>query len=195
MLEKTVLRSGDDMLSKTRLTPDDLLQLPDDEVRRELVNGEIVEMPLANLLHGKLALRVGRLLGNHVEIHSGGEVVLNVGFILEVPGDPDRVRGPDVAFISAVRLPQPERAEKFYDGAPDLAVEVLSPSEKSADVQQKVRDYLDAGARLVWVIAPQSRTATVYRPDGSARWLRERDALEGEDVLPGLSIPLAQIFD
>lgn len=81
------------------------------------------------------------------------------------------------------------------EGAPDLAVEVLSPSDDPVDVQQKVRDYLEAGARLVWVVAPSARAVTVYRADGSARLLREGEALEGEDVLPGLHIPLAELFE
>jgi Uma2 family endonuclease len=82
----------------------------------------------------------------------------------------------------------------FLRGAPDLAVEVLSPSDSPGDVQQKVRDYLDAGARLVWTIAPEARTASVYRASSSARLLREADHLDGEDLLPGLSIPLAELF-
>jgi Uma2 family endonuclease len=80
-------------------------------------------------------------------------------------------------------------------GAPDLAVEVLSPSDDPVDVQQKIRDYFDAGAHLVWVIAPAARSATVYRADGSARLLREGDHLDGEDALPGLLIPLSELFD
>ena len=74
-------------------------------------------------------------------------------------------------------------------------MEVLFPSDNPVGVQQKVRDYLEAGARLVWVIAPAARTATVYRADGSARLLRDGDYLDGEDVLPGLVIPLAELFE
>jgi Uma2 family endonuclease len=74
-------------------------------------------------------------------------------------------------------------------------VEVLPPSDNPVDVQQKVRDYLEAGARLVWVIAPAARTTTIYRADGSACLLREDDDLDGEDVLPGLTIPLAELFE
>jgi Uma2 family endonuclease len=73
-------------------------------------------------------------------------------------------------------------------------VEVLSPSDNPVDIQQNVRDWLEGGARLVWVIAPQARSATVYRPDGSARLVREPEALDGEDVLPGLGIPLGDLF-
>ena len=83
----------------------------------------------------------------------------------------------------------------FLRGAPDLAVEALSPSDTPVDVGQKVRDYLEAGARLVWVIAPAARTATIHRADGSVRVLRESDHLDGADVLPGLAISLGELFD
>jgi Uma2 family endonuclease len=104
------------------------------------------------------------------------------------------VRAPDIAFVSTGRLPGGRLPQDFIRGAPDLAVEVLSPSDTGADVQRKLRDYLEGGGRLVWVIAPQARTVTVYRPDGSARLLREPEHLDGEDVLPGLRLPLAEVF-
>ncbi len=114
--------------------------------------------------------------------------------LLNLPGDPKRVRAPDVAFVSSSRLPEGRLPQGLLSGAPGLAVEVLSPTDNPLEVQQKVRDYLDAGSRLVWVVAPQAKTVTVYRGDGSARLLREREHLEGEDVLPGLMVPLAEIF-
>jgi Uma2 family endonuclease len=92
------------------------------------------------------------------------------------------------------RLPEGRLPERFIRGAPDLAVEVLSPGDDPIDVQQKVRDYLEAGARLVWTIAPRARSATIYRADGSARLVREPEALDGEDVLRGLTIPLADVL-
>ena len=183
------------MSTKARLTAEDLWRMPVVEVRRELVNGEVVEMPLVGPRHGELTLRVGSFLADHLNKHGGGKVAVgDVGFVLNLSYDPERVRGADVAFISTDRLPGGELPEKFFRGAPDLAVEVLSPSDTFARVQQKVRDYLEAEARLVWVIAGQTKTATVYRADGSARLLREHESLEGEDVLPGLTIPLAELF-
>ncbi len=82
----------------------------------------------------------------------------------------------------------------FLEGAPDLAVEVLSPTDAPVETQRKVRDYLEAGARLVWVVAPPANTATVYRADGSTRLVTAREDLDGEDVLPGLTIALAALF-
>ncbi|MFQ5899545.1 MAG: Uma2 family endonuclease [Candidatus Methylomirabilia bacterium] len=101
---------------------------------------------------------------------------------------------PDVAFVSSHRLPRGQLPQGFLQGAPDLAVEVLSPTDSPLEIQQKVRDYIEARARLVSVVAPQAKTVTVYRADGSARLLREHERLEGEDVLPGLTIPLTEVF-
>ena len=183
------------MATKVRLTAQDLWCLGEGDVRRELVDGEVIEMAPVGGKHGQIVSRVDRLLRAHVERHGGGEVVVgDVGFVLALPTDPERVRAPDVAFISTQRLPEGKLPDTFVPGAPDLAVEVLSPSDNPVDAQQKVRDYLDAGSRLVWVFAPKAKTVTVYRADGSARLLREREMLEGEDVLPGLAISLADVL-
>jgi Uma2 family endonuclease len=184
------------MATKARLTAEDLWNLGEGDVRRELVDGEIREMPPTGGIHGRITSRVDRRLAEHLERHGGGELLVgDVGFVLGLPHDPERVRAPDVAFVTTARLSQGQLPEQFIHGAPDLAVEVLSPSDDPVDVQQKVRDYLEAGTRLVWVVAPRARTATVYRADGSARLLREGDRLDGEDVLPGLVISLAELFD
>ena len=183
------------MTTDARLTAQDLIRLGGDDVRRELVNGRVIEMPPHGAMHGQIAGRVFRQLVEHVERAGSGEVVVgDVGFVLDVPGDPERVRAPDIAFISHSRLPEGRLPQGFFEGAPDLAIEVLSPSDDPVEVQQKVRDYLDAGARLVWLVASPARTVTVYRSDGSARLLRDADTLDGEDVLPDLVIPLATLF-
>src|SRR5436309_6738455 len=106
------------MATKARLTADDLLRMPDDAVR-ELVNGEIVEMPFSNALHAKLTIRLGHRLAAHVDKHGGGEVFGgDVGVVLNLPYDPERVRGVDVAFVSSGRLPEGRLPEKFLQGAP-----------------------------------------------------------------------------
>jgi Uma2 family endonuclease len=184
------------MATRARLTAEDLWRMGEGDVRRELVDGEVIEMTPSGGVHGEVLLKVGRRLGDYVEAHRVGKVVGgDVGFVLVLPSDPERVRAPDVAFVSTARLPEGRLPQGFIRGAPDLAVEVLSPSDNPVVVQQKVRDYLEAGARLVWVLAPRARAATVYRPDGSARLVREPEALDGEDVVPGLSIPLADLFE
>ncbi len=178
-----------------RLTAMDLWRMGEGDMRRELIDGEVVEMTPVGGIHGELTLEIGRRLAEYVRRHQLGRVVVgDVGFILRLPQDPERVRAPDVAFIAAERLPEGRLPPGFIEGAPDLAVEVLSPNDNPVDVQQKVRDYLEAGARRVWVVAPEARVVTVYRPDGTARFLREHEVLEGEEVLPGLAIPLAELF-
>ena len=183
------------MTTKTRLTADDLWRLGEGDIRRELVDGEVIEMAPVGGVHGEITGRIYRTLAEHVDRYGGGKVLVgDVGFVLNLPHDPERVRAPDVAFVSSQILPGGRLPQGFLHGAPDLAVEVLSPSDNPVDVQQKVRDYLEAGARLVWVVAPQAKAVTVYRADGSARLLREQEHLEGEDLLPGLAIPLAEVF-
>ena len=183
------------MATKARVTAQDLWRLGEGDIRRELVNGEVVEMAPVGGIHGEITGRIYHKLAEHVERRGGGKVLVgDVGFVLNLPHDPERVRAPDVAFVSSERLPEGRLPQGFLHGAPDLAVEVLSPSDNPVEIQQKVRDYIEAGARLVWVVAPQAKTVTVYRGDGSARLLREQEPLEGEEVLPGLTIPLDEVF-
>ena len=184
------------MATKARLTADDLWKLGEGDTRRELVDGEVREMAPVGGVHGEITGRIYQGLVEYVQRRGGGKVLVgDVGFVLQLPHDPERVRAPDVAFVATARLPEGRLPEGFLRGAPDLAVELLSPSDNLVDVQQKVRDYLEAGARLVWVIAPEARTATIHRADGSARVLREGDHLDGGDVLPGLAISLGELFD
>lgn len=181
--------------TRTRLTAEEFWRMGSGDTRQELVDGEVIEMAPAGWLHGLVVARVAGRLVDHVDTQRTGHVVAgDAGFILTLPGDPDRVRAPDIAFVSAGRLPAGRPPLTFLRGAPDLAVEVLSPSENPEQVQRKVRDYLDAGGRLVWVIAPEARTATVYRADGSARLVRDEETLDGEDVLPGLALRLADLL-
>lgn len=106
---------------------------------------------------------------------------------------PDTVRAPDLAFVSKARLPT-ERVTGWGTVIPDLVVEVVSPSDRATEVREKVEDWLRAGVRLVWVVYPSVRTVDVYRPGSDVRVLGEADVLEGEDVVPGFSLPVRQIF-
>jgi Uma2 family endonuclease len=186
------------MATRTRLTADDLWRMGTGDVRRELVDGEVIEITPAGGVHGRISGRVYKRLADHVEGHGGGEVLVgDVGFVLALPGDPERVRAPDVAFVSTGRLSGGRLPREFLRGAPDLAVEVLSSTDNPVEVQQKVRDYLEAGARLVWVIAPEARSVTVYStapmapPDSCAIPTR---STVSEDVLPGLTLSLSELF-
>jgi Uma2 family endonuclease len=118
--------------------------------------------------------------------------MVEVGFRLTT--DPDTVRAPDISFLGAERVPPGGVPRGYITGAPDLAVEVVSPDDTAAGIDAKVQEYLAHGSRLVLVVHPRTRTVTAYLPDGAARVLRAPDAIDGGDVLPGLSLPVDQLF-
>jgi Uma2 family endonuclease len=178
------------------MTVDDLLELPDDDQRRvELLRGECLEMPPAGFEHshigGWILFHINRYLLEHPIGAAAGE---GAGFIIQ--RDPDTLLSPDVAFVSNERLPPPEERTGYLHAVPDLVVEVVSPSDRYSNITDKVLLYLEHGARLVWVIHPSQRAATVYNaasPD-TAHILRGDDMLDGGDVLPGFQIPLSALF-
>ena len=139
--------------------------------------------------HGQLAMRLGRELANFVvEQDLGTVVAAETGFLLA--HDPDTVRAPDVAFLRAGR----EVADGFIDGAPDLAVEVLSPGDRPGYVREKVVEWLETGAEAVWVVDPRARTVTVHEQARGLRVLEETDTLDGGGVLPGFTLDLRELF-
>ena len=182
------------MATTTLMTAEELACLPETEERIELVRGEVRRMPPANPEHGRRAATATIIVGNYVRQHGLGEVyTADPGFTLE--RNPDTVRAPDLAFVRKERIPpEGEREHGFWEIAPDLVVEVVSPSESADDLQEKVTDYLSAGTRLVWALFPRTHTASVYRPDGAVRLLHENDRLDGEDVLPGFSCRVADLL-
>jgi Uma2 family endonuclease len=180
------------MASAAKLTADELLRLNVPDKRSELVRGVLVVREPAGYRHGEVAYRMAKAIGDHVDRHDLGRVfAAETGFTLFT--DPDTVRAADVAFIRKARLPDPSPTG-FARLAPDLAVEVLSPDDRPGDVLAKVADWLRAGCQLVWVVDPVRRHARVYRADGSESLLAEDGVLEGEDILPRLTIPLAAML-
>jgi Uma2 family endonuclease len=181
-------------VSKKLITAEEFARMPDppDGSQQELVRGEIITMPPPGTRHGVCCLKVGRLLGNYVEDKRLGTAAGNdAGFISE--RDPDTVRGPDVSFWSRERLPEiPE--EGYTDVPPDLAVEVVSPSDVHSRIHRKIRHYLERCVRLVWLVDPELRTVSVYRSRQQAQILEESDTLTGEDVLPGFQCLVAAFF-
>lgn len=164
---------------------------PSDAEVSDLVRGRVVREPRPGARHGRIQVQIARWLGNGIREHAAGEVLAESGFILSE--EPPTVRGPDVAVLFG---PQREPAVGgWIRGSPDIAVEVLSPSDTSSGIQQKVLDYLEAGGARVWVVDPQAGTVTVYRADGSAALLRGADTLRDEELLPGFALPLAQLFE
>lgn len=178
---------------KKTFTADELLLLSATGRRYELVKGELFEMPPAGGRHGSVAMTVGILLGAHVRTHQLGRVfAAETGFILR--HDPDTVRAPDASFVFQQRLPEGDLPTGFMDLAPDLAVEVLSPNERPREVRETVADWLRAGTRMVWVIDPSARAATVYRSLDDVQELSEQDTLEGGEVIPGFACSVRDLF-
>ena len=178
---------------RQQVTADELLHMPDDGFRYEIVRGELRRMTPAGNVHGRVAMNVGTALNNHVKSHNLGTVyAAETGFRLAT--DPDTVRAPDVAFVSRDRVEAVGEVEGFWPEAPQLAVEVISPGDSYADVEEKVFDWLDAGTKMVVVINPRQRSATVYKSPTDITALSEADALDGGDVVPGFELPVREIF-
>lgn len=175
------------------MTADELLKLPRGRFRYRLVKGELVTMSPAGSEHGVVIMNLAVPLAQYVKANKLGIVFgAETGFIIEK--NPDTVLAPDVAFISREHIPESGIPKKYWPGAPDLAVEVLSPGDTAREVEKKVNQWLAAGARLVWTINPGRRSATIHRALGDAFTLSEKDELDGEDVVPGFRCRLSEIF-
>lgn len=175
------------------MTAEDLMANPVPNKCTELVAGHLLVREPPGYQHGDVAARLLVAIGSHVYAHKLGRVLAaETGFTLF--RNPDTVRAPDVAFIRTERVPA-EPLTTYPEFAPDLAVEVLSPSDRAGRVLSKVGDWLDAGTRLVWVVDPVRRAARVYRVNGTDAAVAADGALDGEDVVPGLSIALADMLD
>jgi len=175
-------------------TANQLLEMQDDGFRYELLHGELKKRPPAGGEHGRVAMNLGSSLRHHTGQHGLGVVfAAETGFLLA--SDPDNVRAPDAAFVRAERVRQVGPVTGFWPGAPDLAVEVVSPNDSYSDVEEKVIDWLAAGTRMVIVANPKKRTAAVYRSATQIVILSEDQLLDGADVVLGWSIPVREIFD
>jgi len=175
------------------MTAEDLWALPKNGLRHELVRGELRTMPPAGGEHGVTTINLAWPMGAHADRNDLGKVLAaETGFILS--RDPDVVRAADIAFVAKARIPATGIPKGFWPGAPDLAVETVSPSDTMEDVDEKVDDWLNAGTKMVWVVNPKRRTVTVYRSRDHAHILYEKDELDGQDVLPGFKIAVSKIF-
>ena len=175
------------------MTADELARLPDDGWRYELIEGGLIRMTPAGGVHGEVGTEVHYHLRAFAGRHRLGRVyAAETGFL--IARNPDTVLAPDVAFVRAERLPPRRDRRGFMPIAPDLVVEVVSPSDQEQDVAKKVARYLAAGVPLVWVARPEPRTVTVHTPDEPPRVLRSGDVLDGGDVLPGLALPVGELF-
>lgn len=176
----------------TRLMSAEALLNGPDQGRCELVRGKIIRMNPPGSAHGRIVMRIAGPMHVFVEAHELGVVYgAETGFLLE--RDPDTVRAADVAFVRHDRVP-PADFNGYIDGAPNLAVEVLLPSDRASDVNAKVRDWLAGGAQLVWVVDPRNRLVTVHRAADESIVTSEAGTLDAEAVLPGFQLEVVDVL-
>ena len=175
------------------LTADEYAELDEGDWPTELVRGRVVREPHPAYGHGQLQVALAERLRRHLREHAP-ELVCTGPFGVITETGPDTVRGPDLAVLRRDRLSSLRRSG-FLDGAPELAIEIVSPSNRAAEIQAKVAEYLEAGAELVWVVYPTRRTVVVHEPDGPPSVLREGDALTGGGLIPELSVPVGELFE
>ena len=163
-------------------------------MRNEMVRGELHTMPPGGDEHGDLAGAFHISLSSYVRAHHLGRTyIADTGY--QLAKDPDTVRAPDVAFVRRERVEATGRLRGFRDGAPDLVVEVISPNDLYTEVDEKVAEYLEHGAQLVFVVNPRRRTVARHRPGEPVRVLTEDDVLDGEDVVPGWTLAVRELFE
>jgi Uma2 family endonuclease len=167
--------------------------MPDDGFRYELVKGELRKMTPAGFSHGKVVANLTGPLATYVKANQLG-VVLGAETGFKLAADPDTVLAPDIAFVRNERFLEVGDTEKFWPGPPDLAVEVLSPSDTAYDVEEKITSWLRAGVAMVWLLNPKQRTLHVYWSNNPTQRLGSEDVLDGQDVVPGFRINVKEIF-
>jgi Uma2 family endonuclease len=177
----------------TLTTADELFMMPDDGFRYELVRGEVRRMPPAGSEHGAVIMNMGTPLDQFVRAHDLG-VVFGAETGFKIASEPDTVRAPDLAFVRRERIPAGGIPRGFWPGAPDLAVEVVSPGDTYTEVEEKVNDWLNAGTRMVLVLNPRTRTVAVYTSHTAVERLTDSDTLDGGEVLPGFACRVAELF-
>ena len=182
------------MSTVTRIaTADELLHMPDDGYRYDLIEGELRRMSPPGSVHGYVAMELSLRLGEHVRCNELGNVfAAETGF--RIGRDPDTVLAPDVSFVRKERLAVTGIPDEFYPEAPALVVEVVSPGDTAEEVDDKMRRWLAAGVEMGWVVYPRGRTVTVYRGLDDIRVLTEDDTLDGGAVVPGFRCRVGELF-
>jgi Uma2 family endonuclease len=176
------------------MTADEFLKLHGDESGVELVKGRVVRYPMPGAEHGEVCGKANYYLTRYGIEQQTGRVMSNDTFI-RVASNPDSFRGADVCFISYQRLPKDQPLPKGpLESAPDLVVEVRSPTDRWGDIQIKVGEYLNAGVSVVIVLDPRTESASVHRQDELHQLLHNGDVLTLPDILPGFSVPVARLF-
>lgn len=179
--------------STALITAEELLQLPDDDLRHELINGELITMPLPRIPHGRIAMRLGAPLAQFIWDHDLGEAYIgDAGF--QVTWNPDTVLGPDIAFLSKERLKEVAEVKGYWQGPPDLAVEVYTPEYRTGKISERLSRLFNAGTKQVWIVHLKHSAVTVYRSIADATTFSGSDYLEAPDLFPGFRISLDRIF-
>ena len=182
------------MSAAAYVTADELLALPKGMGKRyELVAGELRVLPASGWRHGEIVANIVSLLGSVIrERELGRGFGAGTGFLLK--RDPDTVRAPDFAFIAKDHLPETEPAEAFWPGAPDLAVEVLSPGDTSGEVAEKIDEWLAAGCAAVWIVDPKLQTVTIYQSITNVVVKTAGEMLQGDPVVPSFLCAVDELF-
>ena len=181
---------------KTLLTADEFFDFCDrNDGRYELVDGEVVELAPARRVHGRTAANISAAFHGYCRRTGAGWSEVDVGYTVRT--GPDTVRGPDVSLVLG-ETPDDEEQRAFILGAPDIAVEVVFPTNTAAEMERKVAEYLAAGSQRVWVVHQATtrnpRRVVVHRADGSTTTYTGDDVITDEELLPGFSLPLSEIF-
>jgi Uma2 family endonuclease len=171
------------------MTAEELGNLPDEPLRHELIKGELLTMPLPKHEHMRVSANLTIILGQHARANRLGDVYVEGGYKLE--SDPDTVLGPDVSFVSTDRIAL--SPEGYFDGPPDLAIEVISPGDRRSKVEYKLSLWLEFGTRSVWLVNPRRRTVEVIKPRGERKLFHETDELV-DDTVPGFRVLVSEIF-
>lgn len=176
------------------MTAEEFLHMapPTDGTKVELVRGELLQVCRPGFRHGRTQLRIGAILDQFGHSKQHGRAVVETGMVTE--RSPDTVRGPDVSYYSIQRLPLDQDPEGYPDVAPELCVEVLSPSNRVSPIREKMGEYFQRGVRIVWIVDPEDRTVAVYRSLDEGHIFHETATLTGEDVLPGFSCRVGDLF-
>jgi Uma2 family endonuclease len=181
------------MTTTQQVTAEDLLQMPSDGFRYELLKGELRKMAPASHQHGRITMNVSGPLDYHVRTNNLGIVfAAETGF--KIGSNPDTVRAPDVAFVSQERIQQAGDVKGYWPGAPDLVVEVVSPSDVYTEVEEKVIEWLEAGAIAVIVVNPRKGLVTLYQSITDIVILTKDEILDVSDIVPGWTIAVKNIF-
>jgi Uma2 family endonuclease len=183
------------MATKTLITLEEFDRLKSDGVKCELNEGELVEMTLPTPRHNRVVRRINNLLYEFLKANTVGELFFpDTPFILSAPDAPVTLRGPDLAFLIKERANQLDDTKRIQ-GAAELTIEVVPPSDAPSDLLLKTSQYLGAGGRVVWIVDPEKREVRVFEASGAIRVLHEHDTIEAPELLPGFSAAVARFFE